>query len=343
MMPFAIDVAVAFRRGSAREERSQFSSMGISRDRLMKDLGACVNRSIIDHRFAFEELARQRAASGGSEIHEAFKVARDESDPKARWVNGTPEYSFGVTGLRKLFPGARFIHLLRNCEDVAPSMVQLNRLAGTKLVANEQEGYELWMQFVRACVEAEEAYGPEEVCRLLYEDLVREPEKSIRRILDFIGEPFAPACLEPLEKRINSARLAAEAIESGPPVDPAVVHEARDFWNALGKAPPFMAPSPKAAARLEEQFERRVDYVYELDASYTQAQEIHKKLEEEFAERTEWALRLDQEVAQKTAQILHLQEELSDRAKWAASLAEEIARKDALILELQKKFEERSA
>lgn len=343
MMPFAIDVAVAFRRGSARGERSQFSSMGISRDRLMRDLGACVNRLIIDHRFAFEELATQRAGSGGPEIHEAFKITRDESDPKARWVNGTPEYSFGITGLRKLLPGARFIHLLRNCEDVAPSMVQLERLAGIKLVANEQEGCKLWMQFVQACLEAEEAYGPEEVYRLLYEDLVREPEKSIRRILDFIGEPFVPACLEPLEKRINSARLAAEAIKSGPLADPAVIHEARDFWNALRKAPPFMAPSPEAAARLEEQFERRVDFVNELNVSYTQAKEGYKKLEEEFAERTDWALRLDQQVAQKSAQILHLQEELSDRTKWAASLAEEVARKDAFILELQKKFEERTA
>jgi Sulfotransferase family len=342
MMPFAVDVAVAFRRGSARGERSQFSSMGICRDRLMRDLGTCINQSILDHRFAFEELATQHARLGGPETHEAFKIARDESDPKARWVNGTPEYSFGISGLRKLFPGARFIHLLRNCEDVAPSMVQLERLAGTKLVANEQEGYELWMQFVQACVEAEEAYGPEVVCRLLYEDLVREPEKSIRRILDFIGEAFAPACLEPLGKRINSSRITAEAIESDPPADPAVVHKARDLWNALREAPPLIAPSLEAAARLEEQFERRVDFVYKLDTDYARAQEAHKKLEEEFAERTEWALHLDQEVAQKSAQILHLQEKLSEHTKWMAGLAEEVTRKDALILKLQKEFEERT-
>ena len=370
MMPFAVDVAVAFRRGSARGERSQFSSMGICRDRLMRDLGKCINQSIVDHRFAFEELAKQHARLGGPETHEAFKIARDESDPKARWVNGTPEYSFGISGLRKLFPGARFIHLLRNCEDVAPSMVQLDRLAGTKLVANEQEGYELWMQFVQACVEAEEAYGPEVVCRLLHEDLVREPKKSIRRILNFIGEPFAPACLEPLGKRINSSRIMAEAIESDPPADPAVVHEARDLWNALREAPPLIAPSLEAAARLEEQFERRVDYVYKLDTHYAQTQEDHKKLEEEFAERTEWALHLDQDVAQKSAQILRLQEEfdertewalrlnqdvahknaqilqlqekLSEQTKWVAGLAEEVARKDALILKLQKEFEERT-
>jgi hypothetical protein len=371
MMDFAVDVAVAFRRGSARDKRSQLASMGIGRDGLMSDLGACISRSIVDHRFSFEERALDHARSGGPEIHAAFQIARDESDPKARWVNGTPEYSFGITGLRKLFPGARFIHLLRNCEDVAPSMVQLERLAGTKLVANEQEGYELWMRCVQACVEAEEAYGPEVICRLLHDELVQEREKSIRRILDFIREPFAPACLEPLGKRINSSRLAGDAIEKDSTADPAVVQEARDFWNALRNAQPPKAASQEVAARLEEQFERRVDFVYELAGSYRQAKEVYKKLNEEFAERTEWALRLEQEVAQKSAQILnlqkeftertewalrlnqeveekdaqilHLQEELSGRTKWATSLNEEVARKDAFILELQKKFEERTA
>lgn len=307
----------------------------------MKDLGTCVSRSILDHRFAFEKLATQRAESGGPGVHDAFKVARDASDPKARWVNGTPEYSFGITGLRKLFPDARFIHLLRDCEDVAPSMVQLERLAGVKLVANEEEGYKLWMQFVQACVEAEKAYGPNEVCRLLYEDLIGEPEKSIRHISDFIGEPFAPQCLEPLKKRINSARAANESMESDPPVDPTVVHGARVLWNALRKASQVAASSPAAAARLEEEFEQRVDFVYELDANYTNAEEVYKKLEKEFTERTEWALRLDEEVAQKSAQILDLQKELVGRTKWAESLVEEGARKDTVILDLQRKLEER--
>ncbi|MEO7724865.1 MAG: sulfotransferase, partial [Chthoniobacterales bacterium] len=35
MAPFAVDLAVAFRRGSARGERSQLSSMGMERDHFM--------------------------------------------------------------------------------------------------------------------------------------------------------------------------------------------------------------------------------------------------------------------------------------------------------------------
>lgn len=342
MMPFAVDVAVAFRRGSARKERSQFSAMGISRDRLMSDLGTRITELIVGHRLVVEERAKQRAGLGSPEIHEAFKIARDESDPKARWVDGTPEYSLGISGLRKLFPGARFIHILRNCEDAALSMVQLGRLTGTKVAANKQEGCQLWMRFVQACVEAEKAYGPEEVCRLLHEDLVREPENSIRRILDFTGEPFAPVCLEPLGQRINSSRTTTETIESDEPTDPAVVQEARDLWHALRDAPPFLAPSPEVAARLEEQFERRVDDVYNLETNYAQAQEVHQKLAEAYDDRTEWALRLEQELAQKAAQILQLQEELSDLARKAPTLAEEVARKDALILELQRKLDRES-
>lgn len=338
MAPFAVDVAVAFRRGSARGERSQFSAMGIDRDRLMSDLGACIDDSIVGHRAAYEERITQRATPDAPGNHEAFKISRDESEPKGRWVNGTPEYSLGLGGLRELFPDARFVHLLRNCDDVVPSLVQLDRLAGTKQVSNEQEAYELWMQFVRACVEAEQAWGPEVVCRLRHEDLVREPEASIRRILDFIGEPFDQACLEPLAKRINSSRGTAEEAVSDPPADPAVVREAQQLWEELRTTPPAAVRCEDAAARLDDSFEQRVDYIHELDTRYARAQRAHIRLEKEFVARSEWAANLEGQVKEKSALILQMQEEFDDRTAWALRLKEEVQHKDELIDELERRL-----
>ena len=193
MAPFAVDVAVAFRRGSARGERSQLSSMGIERDRFMRDIGASINASIVGHRGTFENRRRAQASPKNPENHPAFKISRGQSDPKSRWVNGTPEYSFGIAGLRKLFPAARFIHLVRDPDLVVPSMLNFDRVFGAKLAESEEEGYGRWLANVRACVLAEMPLAPAIVCRIFHEDLVREPEASIRRILDFIGSHSTPS------------------------------------------------------------------------------------------------------------------------------------------------------
>jgi hypothetical protein len=41
-----------------------------------------------------------------------------------------------------------------------------------------------------------ELIGWDRVCELRYEDLVREPEKTLQRVCGFLGEEFAPAMLD---------------------------------------------------------------------------------------------------------------------------------------------------
>ena len=85
---------------------------------------------------------------------------------KARWVDATPEYSFHVCGLRKLFPKALFIHIVRDVTSVVRSMLNFHRVDGSRLVANEQEAYNYWFRAVSSCLLAERAYGPRVVFRL---------------------------------------------------------------------------------------------------------------------------------------------------------------------------------
>src|ERR1051326_1981074 len=53
------------------------------------------------------------------------------------------------------------------------------------------------------------AYGPEVCYRLRYADLRDQPEEAIGALLGFLGEPYAPTCLEPLGQRINTANVHA--------------------------------------------------------------------------------------------------------------------------------------
>lgn len=333
MTDFAVDVAARYKKGARRGERSQLASMGMSREDLMSALGESINRTILAHRKRFEMRRAEQTLRDGSEAHPAFKIARSESDPKSRWVNGTPEYSRNIAALRKLFPEAVYIHLLRNVDEVVRSMVHFDRLASIRLVENEEQAYRKWILSVRACANAEQAYGQSVVCRLHHDELVNDPEKAIRQVLEFVGEDFSPLCLEPLGKRINSSEVTDVTLENDPATDHAVVTEARELWHELRQTMPPTSPSAAALEKAEETFDERVSFVL--------------RLEEEHRERTEWALRCNQEIAEKDALILRLQKEQEDKQKelvsWARRLEVECARKDAQILDLQQQFDERSA
>ena len=54
MSSFAIDLGVAFSRGSTRGERAQLFSMGMARTQLMEEVGAAIDRLIVSQRAIFE-------------------------------------------------------------------------------------------------------------------------------------------------------------------------------------------------------------------------------------------------------------------------------------------------
>src|SRR5438309_5263201 len=201
--PFAVNLAIGHEIGSTRGEHSQLSALDIRRDDFMAHFGESINDLILSHRRQFEMNLRSTALRDSSQVHEGFQIARSQSDSKSRWVDGTPEYSFYICGLRKLFPGALFIHIVRDVDSVVRSLLNFDRLGEGSLVANEQEAYNYWLRTVSSCLLAERAYGPRVVFRLRYSDLVDTPEAALRSLFNFLSEPFAAECLTPLEKRIN--------------------------------------------------------------------------------------------------------------------------------------------
>ena len=237
MAPFALDATVAFRRGSERGERSQISSMGMSRDEFLASFGSSIGSLIVRHRLEFNSRARQAAETDPSLAHPAFKISRQEGEPKERWVNGTPEYSFGICGLRKLFPAAKFIHLVRNCDEVVPSMIHFTRVGGIKLAEDEEDAYSQWKHYVNACLSAEKAYGSKIILRVFHHQLIQEPKDTIQELLDFVGESFDARCIEPLKKRINSSRVTAEDFCNCGIEVSSTIAEARTLWHQICNSP----------------------------------------------------------------------------------------------------------
>jgi len=308
--PFAVNLAIGHEIGSARGEHSQLSALDIRRDDFMAHFGKSINDLILSHRRQFEINLRSTALRDSSQVHEGFQIARSQSDSKSRWVDGTPEYSLYICGLRKLFPGALFIHIVRDVDSVVRSLLNFDGLGEGSLVANEQQAYEYWLRTVNSCLEAERAYGRQIVHRLQYSDLINNPESALRSVLKFLGEPYVPACLEPLQERINSSNVPATFDASDPQTDPAVVEKARRLSAELEKDSKHVEPSAIATDEMETAFDQQVRDV--------------SQLKKEFAERTAWALRLKEEVTAKDLVILRLKEN--------------VKAKDLVILSLQKKL-----
>ena len=223
---FAVNVAVAHQIGSARGDYSILSAMDIRDHEFFAAFGRSINEMVMGHRRDLE-MNRENSNSPSKVNLRWLEATSMAAGPKARWVDGTPEYSLHICGLRKLFPQARFVHVFRDVDAVVRSMVNFHRATGIQLVANEEDAYKYWLRTVGACSKAEKAYGPHVVYRLRYADLLENPESSLRSLLDFLDEPDSAKCLEPLSERINSSNVPPDFKSEDPATDPAIVEEAR--------------------------------------------------------------------------------------------------------------------
>jgi hypothetical protein len=192
-----------------------------------------------------------------SELVDSLRTAASDSEYKTRWVDQTPEYSFHICGLRKLFPCALFIHIVRDVDSVVRSMLNFHRIAGTHVVPNEEEAYKYWLRTVKACLKAEEAYGPHVIYRLRYSALVENPESALRSLLDFLGEPYSVKCLEPLSERINSSNVPPDFNSDDPATDPAIVETAQRLSAEIDKTLQPSQASSAAAAEIDAIFQQK--------------------------------------------------------------------------------------
>ena len=274
MGDFVANAAVVHQVGAARGHLSILSAMDISRDELLANFGRTINDLILSHRL---DLERTRAAIPS--LPEFMR--RSLPGAKTRWVDGTPEYSLHIYALKKLFPEAMFIHVLRDVRDVVRSMLNFYRLAGVQFVANEEEAYRYWLRTVKACVQAERAYGSNVVCRLPYNALIDHPEPAIRSTLDFVGEPFCARCLEPLSCQINSSDVPPDFVAEAPATDRRIVQEATNLYAELQNAPPVTESSSAAADEMAAAFGRRVQHVATVEDQLRNAVQTIKTLEKQ--------------------------------------------------------------
>lgn len=123
----------------------------------------------------------------------AFAAKLDEIE-KQRWAIKDPRMTYFCEEFHRRCPEARFVFIIRDARAVVSSYL------GRKMnVANVYTGARLWKSEVlrqRAFTDAH----PEVSRWLSFESLLRDPDKELREICDFLEEPFEAGMLEFFKK-----------------------------------------------------------------------------------------------------------------------------------------------
>jgi hypothetical protein len=302
MGDLAIRLAIYYQIGSARGDYSLLSSMDVEKAEFFAVFGGSINDLILRHRVSLERK-RWRHAAGQSVLSDSFA---SRYKPRTRWVDGTPEYSFYICGLRKLFPEALFIHVFRDVTSVVRSMLHFHHVSGQSLVANVQEAYSYWLRTVSSCLLAEQAYGPNVVFRVRHSDLVDAPEGTLRSILSFLGEPFVPECLEPLAQRINSSNVPPDFQIDDHETDPSLIKQATQLCREVEESSQPLEASTAAIEEIEIAFDERAQFLANLPTEYRRGQQLILTQQTKNQQISARATRLAQEVQKKSAIIQHL-------------------------------------
>jgi len=133
-------------------------------------------------------------------ILNSFYMYYAEQTGKAcrRWGDKTPLNTFALEAIYSVFPDARFIHIIRDGCDVVASYVK----AG--IYQSVEEAAKRWIRSIKTVNSFQVKY-PDAVLNIRYEQLVTEPQQTLRTVCQFIGIDFQPQMLN--EKNKNRAKL----------------------------------------------------------------------------------------------------------------------------------------
>jgi len=131
--------------------------------------------------------------------------------PPSVWIDHTPHNVMLGKTLLDHIPDARLIHLVRDGRAVAASLIPLDWGP-----ANAHTAARFWMRALAFGLALETAY-PTRVLRVRYEDLVRAPEATLRRICTFAEVDFVPAMLQGGGFRLPATTAKQHALVGKPP------------------------------------------------------------------------------------------------------------------------------
>ena len=164
------------------------------------------------------------AAGFAAEFSSAIATAAGQ----ARYVvDGSWQHTRHAEELARLFPEARFVHIVRDVHSAVraladPPLGAAGATGGTQIPArlrakvSESEAVERWVGAVESCLELEDVLPSERFLTVRYDDLLTDPQIELDRCLALLDEKPAMECIRPL----RAIRTLVSPHRLEPDVDP---------------------------------------------------------------------------------------------------------------------------
>lgn len=164
-----------------------------------------------------EELraAAEERGVGTDAYFEAFCVLRARRAGKTIWGDKTPRHVFRIPEILERYPKAQIICMVRDARAVVASYRDWKNQGGFDLEndpthadalkieeARARRSYNpilmslIWRSTVRAAVVFQRRYGENRVRIQQYEQIIKDPERTIRDLTDWLGVEFSPRMLD---------------------------------------------------------------------------------------------------------------------------------------------------
>lgn len=146
---------------------------------------------------SYAERLASLSADELAQIGERYvESSRDyRSSDKSRIIDKL-NYNWARTGfIRLVLPNARIIDLRRNALDCCWSNFKMMFAEGHVAANDQRDIARFYRDYVRM-IDAVDAAAPGGILKVRYEELVDDVEGQVRRILEFLGLEWEPACID---------------------------------------------------------------------------------------------------------------------------------------------------
>jgi tetratricopeptide (TPR) repeat protein len=140
----------------------------------------------------WEDACKHLRELGRRYLDAVWKLA-----PDAAFITDKMPGTFLHLGLLKLMlPDAKIIHAMRDPRDICWSCYAHHFKAEHRYVYDLPTLGRFYLRYEKLMRHWHEALPPDSLLDVRYEDVVAEPEREVRRMLDYVGLPWDDACLK---------------------------------------------------------------------------------------------------------------------------------------------------
>ncbi|MCB0283070.1 MAG: sulfotransferase [Calditrichae bacterium] len=155
----------------------------IDRNKLFRFLGECKPQT-------YAEVVAYVYIFYGKSISKEFSIWGDKNNFYLKYVDQ----------IKELFPGAYFIHIVRDGRDIACSYRKIMKQKidsdyAPKFPDNIKDIADDWTNNLKAIYDSFKRINFDNVLELRYEDLVLNPEETLKKVCELIGMQYHPGML----------------------------------------------------------------------------------------------------------------------------------------------------